>query len=453
MKKLLLALPLVAGASWAGTTYYSGAQTRPAFERLLEQMNSGQILLFESKDYDAGFMNSTAMTEVRLNDADSPEVLFTLRHKINHSPVSMVPESARFGAANIVTTLAMEKIEDDKDRAFLESFDTGEPFVMTTDVAIDGKTTSEIKINALVQTDDEKTISSSAAIINFITSVNGDVTGDGVLPSVIFSDDSNERAEMSNLTLNFDMDKMDGDTEVSKLIYDLVFDVNVEEAKVVDSTADEPMVLIKDIHYVADQKMIGDNPYVKHKMGVKSIIADEIPLQSANLETAITGFSLTEVIANADYFAGIQTADNPDELLFTGKGLTLIRSMFPPDTKLSISGDAESTDGGIDANIDLWFTGNGSADGYAGMVTIADLAKAFAGTVNITADKEAIMASPLGEMISHPFALLYLKITDDEVILNANLDKLQLDVNGQAIPLELMAGEMLQAPLSTVFGF
>ena len=30
MKKLLFALPLLAGASWAGTTYYAGNQTQPA---------------------------------------------------------------------------------------------------------------------------------------------------------------------------------------------------------------------------------------------------------------------------------------------------------------------------------------------------------------------------------------------------------------------------------------
>jgi len=33
MRKLLLALPLVAGASWAGTTYYSSSQSEPAYDR------------------------------------------------------------------------------------------------------------------------------------------------------------------------------------------------------------------------------------------------------------------------------------------------------------------------------------------------------------------------------------------------------------------------------------
>ena len=44
MKKLLAVLPLVAGASWAGTTYYSGSQTRDAYDQLLAQL--GQISSF-----------------------------------------------------------------------------------------------------------------------------------------------------------------------------------------------------------------------------------------------------------------------------------------------------------------------------------------------------------------------------------------------------------------------
>ena len=118
MKNLLLALPLIAGVSWAGTTLYSGAQTQPAYNRLLAQLNNSKILAVKSVEYEAGFTSSTAITEVRLNNSKTDERVY-LQHKISHSPVSMVPENARFGAAKIVTTLMVDKFEDEDTKAFL----------------------------------------------------------------------------------------------------------------------------------------------------------------------------------------------------------------------------------------------------------------------------------------------------------------------------------------------
>ena len=148
MKKLLLALPLVAGASWAGTTYYSGAQTEAAYTRLLEQINSNDAFVLKSTEYNAGIMESTAITEVRSTEASGEDIQFSLKHQINHSLVSVSPENPRFGAASIITTLLVDDDDSDNLKALLKSFESGEPFVATTQVAVDGATDSEIKINA-----------------------------------------------------------------------------------------------------------------------------------------------------------------------------------------------------------------------------------------------------------------------------------------------------------------
>jgi len=163
MKKLLLALPLVAGAAWAGTTYYSGAQTEAAYNRLLEQLNnsSNKNLVLKSTEYNAGTMESTAVTEVRGTTARGKDVHFFLKHQINHSLVSVAPENPRFGAASIITTLKVDESYSDGAKEFMKSFDTGEPFVATTEVSVDGATTSEIKINALDLSEDDTLIKSS----------------------------------------------------------------------------------------------------------------------------------------------------------------------------------------------------------------------------------------------------------------------------------------------------
>jgi len=448
MKKLLLALPLVAGASWAGTTYYSGAQTEAAYTRLLEQMNANELFVLKSTAYEAGIMKSTAITEVRSTEASGEDIHFFLKHQINHSLVSVAPENPRFGAASIITTLMVDDSYSDDAKKFMESFDTGEPFVATTEVAVDGATNSEIKINAIDMTEDDVTVKSSGSIINVVTTAAGDVSGDGLAKDFMFSEGSSNKAEMSNFSMKFNMNKLENNDDVSPYFYDMNAELKLDETKIVDGG--QQVALIKGARYGLSQELSSDEPSANLFLGVDSLDVAQVPLQAFDFETALTGFSVKDMMANQELFEEISAADNPEEIMFGPKGLELLRATFKPDTKLAVKLNAISSDGNGDAAVDLWFAGNGSDDGYTGMVTAGDLAKSFAGTAVVDVDKAAIMNTPLGGMLEEPMAQAYLTITDDKVILNANLDKLVLKVNEQMIPLELMAGDMLEMPLEAL---
>jgi len=67
MKKLLLAVPViagVAGASWAGTTFYSGNESRAAYERVIADLNDTLGLAMVTNEYVPGFLSSEATTAV-----------------------------------------------------------------------------------------------------------------------------------------------------------------------------------------------------------------------------------------------------------------------------------------------------------------------------------------------------------------------------------------------------
>lgn len=455
MRKLLIALPLFAGVSWASTTYYSGAQTEPAYERLLQQLNGSSVLLFEATDYDAGFMQSTARTDVKLNDAEQPDVLFTLEHTISHSPVSMVPESARFGAAKIVTRLSIDKLEDEELKEKFTAFNTGEPFVLTTDVAMDGTTDSEFKINSFEHVDEnnpDKTASFSEGVINVNSTNSGDIKGNGMLPNLMISDDGVFQGEATDTNMTFTMKKLNDGSGLDSLgmLYDYTFAINMGESRITNLLTNQVEALIQNTNITAEQNLSAASPYAKFSMGVESIDTDQIPVQSFNINSNLSGFSMDKFIENPSFFEELQSANdlNKEELML--KLVDIMRGTFPPDSKLALNGIAETVNGDIDARINAWFTGNGSADGYTGMVTTGDLAKAFAATVDISADKAALNGTPIAELLENPLAFLYLTITDETVSLNATLDQLDLVVNNQSIPLEMMAGEMLQLPLEAL---
>jgi len=447
MKKSLLALPLVAGAAWAGSTYYSGAQTEAAYTRLLEQLNnsSNNAFVLKSTEYNAGTMESTAITEVRSSEASGEDIHFFLKHQINHSLVSVAPENPRFGAASIITTLLVDESYSDDAKEFMKSFETGEPFVATTEVSVDGATTSEIKINAVDHSADDTIVKSSGSVINVVTTADGNVTGDGTADNFMFSEGTDKKADMSNLTMKFDMNKLKGEETASAYFRDLNFELKMDESKIVDGG--KQVALIEGISYVLNQDLSSDEPSANFSMGVDSLEIEAVPLKSADVAVALTGFSIKDLIANETFFEEFKTASKPEELIFSGQGLELLRATFKPDTKMAIKLDATSTEGDGNAAVDLWFSGNGSDDGYTGMATAGDLAKSIAGTAVVDVDRAAIMMTPLGGMLEHPMAQAYLTVTEDKVSLNANLDKLVLKLNEQVIPLELMAGDMLNMPL------
>jgi len=450
MKKLLLALPLVAGVSWAGSTYFSGAQTEAAYTRMLDQLNanSNNMFVLKSTEYKAGVMESTAVTQVRSTEKSGQDIQFSLKHQINHSLVSVKPENPRFGAASIITTLLVDDSYSDDMKKILNAFESGEPFVATTEVGVDGATTSEIKINAMDHSEGDSTLKSTASIFNFATTADGDFNGDGVFESFMISEGSDKKAEMSNLAMKINASKINRAEKTSAYLYDADFELTMDEANIVDGGS--PAALIKGINYVVSQDLSSDEPTANFTVGVDNLEIAAVPLKSFDLGMALTGFSIEEMLANESFFKEFQSSSNPEELLFSEKGLELMRATIKPDTKIAVKLDAVSTDGNGNAAIDLWFTGNGSDDGYTGMATTGDLAKSIAGTAVADIDKSVIMMTPLGGMLEHPMAQAYLTITEDKIKLNANLEQLVLKLNDQVIPLEMMAGGMLNMPLESM---
>lgn len=445
MKKLLLALPLFAGAAWAGTTAYSGAQTEPAYKLLLEQMDS-ELFSVTPKDFDGGFMNSEAVTEVRSKEEPTEEPLFLLNHKINHSPVSMIPETARFGAANIITTRDIDSVKDEELKQILQAFDTGEPFVVNTDISIDGDSNSKITFNAIDHAHPDGNIKADKSVYEINTTMDGHITGKGNLNNIQLLDIKNGgEVSFKGASLNFDINRIDASTTMQSLFGDAKIEFNMDEMNIVERG--QPLANLTGARLEMVQQLTEADPEFKFGIGAKKVESAELPLQSFDFNTALSGFSVEKIRSHTAFLVRLQEAADPTQILMSPEGIDMLRSTFTPGTKLAMDVKADSTEGNTDGKLNIWFTGNGTADGYTGMKTVGDLAKAIAGTANIEMDRSLLALSPMGEMLDDPIAQAYLTITDDSVILNADLDKLILKLNDQMLPLELMGGEMLQMPL------
>jgi len=658
MKKLLLTLPLVAGVSWAGTSYYTGAQAQAAYTRMLDQLNAiGQdVFVLESTEYNAGIMESSAITEIRSAEGSKKNIRLSLNHQINHALINVAHENSSFGAVNIITTLIVDESYSADNKEILKSFETGQPFVATTEVSVDGATTSQIKINAINYSKDDNYYKSKDAVVNITTTPSGSVTGNASASHFLFNSDEHKKGELSDLSTQFNLTKLEskenssehqynlnyeatlgevslmssdeenvtfsnlssnlnvgkletgnaaspifyalhpkqlnlekldfqnlayetnmGEVDIvesgekrgkmtdmgisvsiaksqsdgtpSPIYYDISaesttgqmdifesgekngnfsnmflkfnidkfgngkklsppfddvkfenlkfdgfnFETNMDEMNIVDNktlieSADTSMKInikrsrnpqsvstflfdanlaaqmgkikvamddyliaaIDGARYALTQDLSSDEPFTSFSAGVDAIEIPAVPLKSFDSEISLTGFSTKDLLANNSFFDELKNADKPEKLILSEKGAELARGTLKPDTKLAIKLDAKSIDGNGDATADVWFAGNGSDDGYTGMLTVGDFAKSFAGTASVDIDKAAIMQTPLSAMLDHPLAKTYLIITEDKIKLDANLESLILKINEQIIPLDLMAGEALNRPLKDI---
>lgn len=463
MIKLLFMLPLFAGASWAGTTYYSGTQTQPAYNRLLEQLNNLDFLAVESVEYNTGFLNSTAITKLSTkadkkaaknkgsdDEAEADKAMY-LYHEISHSPISMIPANARFGAAKIVTTLMVDKIEDQKTREKLKAFENGTPFVLQTNVEIDGETKNELTLNPLNFSDASATINSTGGKINMLTTPDGLYKGDLKLgeSTTVITDGEPLKLRIGETDAAYHFEQID------ELLFniDAGFDIDSIVASD-DGGSGLGEITITGVSANYDVTLTGDAPTVTAESAIGDISHPIVPLKSMNQTFAIEGFSadaLTEYSTDIRAWAAADANGESYPAPSEEQIADIMKRTFKPGTSMRNHTHATTTDGDMDIKLDFTFLGNGSPSGSDGMETIGDLARTIAGNLAIKADTDAVMNSFIGPMLMDSPAVNYFVIGDEFITLDANLNNLKLKVNDETIPLDLLIGHMLDAPLTTIF--
>lgn len=182
MKKILLAVPVVAGiagASWAGTSLYSGNESRAAYEQVVADLDDALGLAVVTTEYRPGFLKSEAFTEVRFNDTPDSPVLARLHHEIEHSPVG-TGENAGLSAARILTTVITDDVHDAKLKQVLTGFGDAHPVQLLSRVGFDGTVDNELSIAAYDLTlNDGSTIVSEPATWDFAVDSNHSFNGSG----------------------------------------------------------------------------------------------------------------------------------------------------------------------------------------------------------------------------------------------------------------------------------
>ena len=158
-KRLLLALPFIAGASWAGTTYISSINTQDAYQQLLTQLSALQPFNFENESYQEGFLYSSAVTIVKGHAFDGTEILFRLKHDIDHSFVALDETGTHVGSTRITTYLIQEDLPVEAQQFIQQHMTNAAPFTLHTEVGFNGDIVNHFELNGLTTESAESRIS------------------------------------------------------------------------------------------------------------------------------------------------------------------------------------------------------------------------------------------------------------------------------------------------------
>ncbi|MBX2826320.1 MAG: YdgA family protein [Gammaproteobacteria bacterium] len=435
MRKLLFALPLLAGASWAGTTYYSGTQTEPAYERLLAQLNQMKPFSVVAEEYNAGFVKSTAITRVTVTPEDEDAVLFRLKHVIDHSPVGVDAAGTRIGANSVTTTLVLEDLPPEMQ----DALNGQEPLVLHTRINMSGATVNELDIASFAYSDDKASISFDGGHYEFVSDPAGKLSGKGQMNSLLIEGKHlARRVEIAPSPLQLDLQQH------RPSLFTGSYSMSFPRISVQDESAGMN-VEMQDVRLLFDSG-IERETYQGHVTLSIGKLEAPIPVNSADWRFDMRGFSVDGLETYTRNMHAL--AESPADAENIGSSLIdAYKAIITPGIGITNQLNVRNDGGDIALTAAMDYTGDGSQNGTDNLVTVRDLVNALTAKINLDADVAAVDITPLGMMMGHPMASQYILTDGTKYTSELKVAELILDANGDPQSLEMMLGGMLDMPL------
>ena len=438
MKKLLAVLPLVAGASWAGTTYYSGSQTRDAYDQLLAQMGQINSFAVENESYTSGFMKSSAVTIVKTSDKDDAEIMFRLNHEIDHSPIGFNDGAARVSASNILTTLLIDP-DSDVGKKFSELFGDEEPVVLSSSVGFNGKTLNELRTAPINIAGDGGSFNIKESLHEFSFDPDGKLIGSGELGELAFSSAEGDNFTASPIKHAFDLNW------IQTGIFTGTSTLALDTASLIQRNG--TVIGLNNVTY--EQLATSSNGTIAYDQTIE--IADlesPVDLKTVSASNSISGVKL-EAYEQAQQLSNkliVEDADSLDETLLAELG-NVYKSLIGKGASISYGFGFTNSGGAADSKVSLTFKGDDSANGMDNLATVGDLIHALQASLTVDADAAALESTPLAMLLYSPQASQVLVNENGKYTANITLDEAIVDINGQPLSLALMLQGPMEMPL------
>jgi len=442
MRKLLYALPLVAGASWAGTTYYSGTQAEPAYDKLLSQLNQLKPLQFVSEEYESGYMQSTAVTKVLFEGMPEDEPLFRLQHVIEHSPVGVDNAGTRIGANSVTTTLIIDEMPPELEQAL----NGQDPMVLHTRVELSGKTLNELDIAKLAFENDSAGIKFDGGNFTFTSEAGGRIHGGGTAGQLTFVDhDKGEEIQVAQASLFGDMQYVADGIYTGAAGWDFPS---------LSFTGHGEQMSVEGVRLLSSSSVKNDMLEANARFTVAKIDAP-IPVTSASWDMSMDGFPVAglvefEKVRSDAMSLQMHELDAQAQEEMMNRFIEAYKGLLAPGAGFDQTLVVSNQGGDMAAKFGVEFKGDGSNAGLDNMQTVRDLMNAIVFTGKLNADAPAVELTPAAMFLGHPMAQQYIINDGAKYTSDLKFDNLLLYANGETVDIVEMFGlaPMLDQPLN-----
>lgn len=444
MKKLLIAVPLVAGvgaAAFAGTSQYAGTQTQNEYQQLLTQMNGALPFNFVNEKYDSGLGKSSAITKVMTSQAADAEVLFRLYHDIQHAAVRMDGGGVKIGQVSISTTLHGK---DTLPPELLDVMTDAEPFALRTDISFSGDTQHQLNVSGIEMNEGGAEFSWSGISFDGATS-KGATVGSGSMGAITVNDVASG-GMLSVGSSPFTVDMQDA----GDMLYTGKAGVAFNDVKVLSPELPIP-VSFSSIGVDTDTNIKSDKLSTSTRILLAGI-ESPLPLNEASLDIVLDGLGV-EGIREYQQLVNTLSADLEDAMAdpaFLPKITSAFQSIVQPGSAMKYAVNLANDEGDAKADFRVGLKAESeegmSSDALSKVVTGRDLLNILSVTGALDADTQALAQTPVMMMLGGIGD--FVTVTDESITSEISLNGTTLVINGMELPLDVMSGGMLDIPLS-----
>ena len=441
MKKLLLAVPLLLGASWAGSAYFTGTKAQQAYNALLVELNTNKGLVWKNESYAAGVAKSTAITRVTLSTVPEEDISFLLQHDIEHSPVGLSNGKPRFSAAKVITTVLDDDTRSEEFQRIMAGFGSEKPLLMSTEVAFDGSNTSQLYVGAYHIEDKEMSFTSGG--LEQTLDVKGDIyTSSGQIKPIEFKgDDATVQLSPGNIELDV--------RRIISGVYAGSSAVTFKELSIESNQA--PPMLLETLGITYENDVDNDVVDSRLEYFVENIDAP-IPVDSASLAVNVKGISVAKWKAFSD-ISNQMSQSNPEELKhFASAALELLEPNASLDMTVELTNEGGDMDTDLSINVVDASSPHYPANGLSTLKTLRELLQLLSLELTVEADVAAINVTPAAAFMQSPMIQQFVVSDEESHTMNVTVADLVVDINGNAATLEQMLPINLDMPLETLLG-
>ncbi len=439
MKKLLLALPFVASASWAGTTYISSISTQKAYQQLLSQLSALQPLVFENESYDEGFLQSTAVTVVKSKTGSGDEVVFRLRHLIDHSAIAMDDSGTRVGSTKIVTHLIQNSVPETAQQFIQQHVTNAEPFALETEISLSGHVTNDFILNGVTVEKDNQRIQFDGGWVSIQSNPAGQHFGAGEITAGSFTQNG-KTLTVDSSTLEFDLQTIEEHLQTGEILY------QIPRIALTDPSGSQ--FELNNISLECDTNVENDMLNSTAKFSIQTIDSP-LPINSLASSTSVNGFSLESFRRynqEAEQLLARFEQNDTDDFQISDL-IAFYQSIYTPGISIDYAIDVSNQHGSASELLNIKVVGDGSSGGYDSVETLGDLIGVFEFENQLKLDTATVVGTPLENLLQGPQAQMLFKHDGHRYSSDIRVLDGTATINGEQMALSYLFGPILDTPL------